>query len=70
MNDLDLSTAYAGDIVSIAGFSNGTVGHTLNNIGNKHVIASIPIDPPTLSLNVSFNDSPLKGQDGDKLTIA
>lgn len=33
MNELDLTTAYAGDIVSIAGFSSGTVGHTLNNMG-------------------------------------
>lgn len=33
MHELDLQTAYAGDIVSVAGFNNGTVGHTLNNIG-------------------------------------
>jgi GTP-binding protein len=70
MHELDLQTAYAGDIVSIAGFANGTVGHTLNNMGQNHVIPAIPIDPPTLSLTLTFNDSPLKGNDGDKLTIS
>ena len=69
MNEIDLKTAYAGDIVSISGVT-GTVGHTLNEIGKKHVIPSIPIDPPIISFSVTFNDSPLKGKDGDKLTIA
>lgn len=34
------------------------------------MIPAIPIDPPTLSLTVTYNDSPLKGLDGDKLTIS
>ena len=42
----------------------------MNNPGNTHVIPSIPIDPPMLSFTVTYNDSPLKGKDGDKLTIA
>ena len=70
MADIELKKAYAGDIVSIAGLQLGTVGHTLNNVGKTHVIPSIPIDPPMLSFTVTFNDSPLKGTDGDKLTIA
>ena len=70
MHDVDLKTAYSGDIVSIAGLNNGTVGHTINNRGNTHVIPSIPIDPPMISFTVTFNDSPLKGNDGDKLTIS
>jgi len=70
MNDVELKKAYAGDIVSIAGVTNGTVGHTLNNPGKTHVIPSIPIDPPMISFTVTYNDSPLKGTDGDKLTIS
>lgn len=70
MVDLDLKKAYAGDIVSVAGIATGTVGHTLNDPGKKHVIPSIPIDPPMISFTVTFNDSPLKGKDGDKLTIS
>ena len=70
MNDFDLKVAYAGDIVSIAGLANGTVGHTINAPGKTHVVPSVPIDPPMLSLTVTYNDSPLKGNDGDKITIA
>mmetsp|Transcript_3965 Transcript_3965/g.4770 ORF Transcript_3965/g.4770 Transcript_3965/m.4770 type:complete len:132 (-) Transcript_3965:740-1135(-) len=70
MVDVELKQAFAGDIVSIAGLQLGTVGHTLNNPGKTHVIPSIPIDPPMLSFTVTFNDSPIKGTDGDKLTIA
>ena len=45
------------------------MGHTINNLGNFHIIPSIPIDPPMISLTISSNDSPLKGTEGDKCTI-
>jgi len=70
INEVELKTAYAGDIVSIAGFNISTVGNIVNNPGNSHIIESIPIDPPMLSLTLTLNDSPLKGQDGDKLTVS
>ena len=70
MQEVELKRAYAGDIVSIAGFNNSTVGNVVNQTGKNHVIPSIPIDPPMLSLTVTINDSPLKGLDGDKLTVA
>lgn len=70
MQELDLKTAYAGDIVSIAGLTNGTVGHTINTQGKTNVIPSIPIDPPMLSFDVTYNDSPLKGTEGDKVTYS
>lgn len=34
-----------------------------------HVLPSIPIDPPMISLSVTANDSPLKGTEGDKCTM-
>ena len=70
MIDVELKQAFAGDIVSIAGIASGTVGHTLNAVGKNHVIPSVPIDPPMISFTVTFNDSPLKGLDGDKLTMS
>ena len=70
MHDIELKTAYAGDIVSIAGFQGSTVGHTINIRGQTTVIPSLPIDPPLLSFTVTYNDSPLKDLDGDKLTIS
>lgn len=70
MSEIELKRAFAGDIVSIAGFTQSTVGNIINQSGKNHVIESIPIDPPTLSLTLSANDSPLKGNDGDKLTVS
>ena len=35
---IEIDKAYPGDIVSIAGFRNSTVGHTINSLGKKFVI--------------------------------
>lgn len=70
VNTIEVKSAFAGDIVSVGGFDSSTVGNTINLPGKNHVIESIPIDPPMLSLTVTLNDSPLKGTDGDKLTVS
>lgn len=70
VNTIELTSAFAGDIVSLGGFDTSTVGNTINKSGNNRVIESIPIDPPMLSLTVTLNESPLKGIDGDKLTVS
>jgi GTP-binding protein len=59
--------AGAGDIVAIAGFSNATVADTLCDPAIENPIPANPIDPPTLAVTFSINDSPLAGQDGDKV---
>jgi predicted membrane GTPase involved in stress response len=41
-----MSRAVAGDIVSISGFQNSTVSHTLTDPEHKKVIASLPIEVP------------------------
>ncbi|MFQ5534811.1 MAG: translational GTPase TypA [Sphingomonadales bacterium] len=60
--------AKAGDIVAIAGLAQATVGNTLCDPSVTRPIPSTPIDPPTLSMTFSVNDSPLAGQDGSKVT--
>lgn len=35
---MEIPTAYAGDIVSVAGFTNSTVTYTLNKFGNNQTI--------------------------------
>lgn len=47
---MEISTAYAGDIVSVAGFPNSTVSYTLNKQGNATSLPSIPIDPPIMAV--------------------
>lgn len=61
-------SACAGDIVLIAGFENATVSYTLADLEVTDPLPSHPIDPPTLAMTFSVNDSPLSGREGNKLT--
>ncbi|MES2907148.1 MAG: translational GTPase TypA [Pseudomonadota bacterium] len=60
--------AEAGDIVAIAGFEEGTVADTFCATDVSEPIQAQPIDPPTVSMTFSVNDSPLAGTEGDKVT--
>ncbi len=59
--------AEAGDIVAIAGMSKATVADTLAAVEITEALPAQPIDPPTISITVSVNDSPLAGREGDKV---
>jgi GTP-binding protein len=59
--------AGAGDIVSLAGMAKATVADTLADPAVTAPIPAQPIDPPTISVTFSINDSPLAGRDGDKV---
>jgi GTP-binding protein len=62
-----IDEAIAGDIVSIAGLTEATVAHTICDPAVETSIPSTPIDPPTLSVTVMVNSSPLAGREGDKV---
>jgi GTP-binding protein len=64
----EIRTAYAGDIVSIAGFPAATVADTLCALDVNEAISAEPVDPPTLAMVFSINDSPMAGRDGKKVT--
>ena len=64
----EVETAAAGDIVSIAGFPAATVTDTLCGLDVTEPIPAEPVDPPTLAMVFSINDSPMAGRDGDKVT--
>ena len=59
--------AEAGVIVAIAGLSKATVADTLCALEVTEALPAQPIDPPTIAITVSINDSPLAGRDGDKV---
>src|SRR5258705_5506267 len=59
--------AEAGDIVAIAGLQNATVADTLCDIEVETPLPAHPIDPPTLAITLTVNDSPLAGREGDKV---
>jgi len=60
--------ALAGDIVSIAGLENASVADTICDTSVSTPIKSTPIDPPTMAITISVNDSPLAGTEGTKVT--
>ncbi|MFO0996758.1 MAG: translational GTPase TypA [Alphaproteobacteria bacterium] len=63
-----LDEAEAGDIVALAGFAKATVADTLAAEEVAEAIPADPVDPPTLAMTFSINDSPLAGTEGDKVT--
>ncbi|WP_374308881.1 translational GTPase TypA [Methylocella sp.] len=63
-----IEEAEAGDIVAIAGLEKFNVADTLCAPEVTEPLQAQPIDPPTLSMTFSVNDSPLAGTEGDKVT--
>ncbi len=63
-----VETAVAGDIIAIAGLTQTTVADTIASPEVTTPIHSTPIDPPTLAMTFSVNDSPLAGREGTKVT--
>ncbi len=63
-----VDVAEAGDIVAIAGMTKPTVADTICDPAVTQALKAQPIDPPTLAMTFSVNDSPLAGQEGDKVT--
>jgi GTP-binding protein len=62
-----VDVAEAGDIVAIAGLSKATVADTVAAPEVTAALPAQPIDPPTISVTISVNSSPLAGRDGDKV---
>ncbi|MDC1171960.1 translational GTPase TypA [Alphaproteobacteria bacterium] len=63
-----LEFAKAGDIVAVAGLSATTVSDTIADPKVQTPIEASPIDPSTIAVTFSINDSPFAGNDGDKVT--
>ena len=60
--------AVAGDIISIAGTAVASVSDTICDPAVEEPVQSTPIDPPTMAITISVNDSPFAGTEGDKVT--
>ena len=58
----------AGDIVIIAGLEKANVADTICDLEVNEPINATPIDPPTMSITITVNSSPLAGTEGKKLT--
>ena len=70
LDRVDAESAAAGEIVSIAGIPEITIGETLADANDPRPLPVITVDEPSLSVTIGINDSPLSGKDGDKLTAS
>tara|TARA_B100001057_G_scaffold497731_1_gene602688 strand:+ start:833 stop:2665 length:1833 start_codon:yes stop_codon:yes gene_type:complete len=63
-----VSEVFSGDIICIAGLTKASVSDTICNTNITTPLKSTPIDPPTMSVTITVNDSPFAGRDGKKVT--
>jgi len=65
---IDIPEASAGDIVSVAGLPDVTIGDTLTDPADPRPLPRLDVDAPTLRMTFGVNTSPLAGRDGKFLT--
>ena len=70
LDRVPVDEASAGEIISVAGIPEITIGETLADPDDPRPLPVITVDEPSLSVTVGINDSPLAGQDGEKLTAS
>src|SRR5688500_2663306 len=63
-----VESAGAGDIVAIAGLTKATVSNSIVEPSVTEPLHAQKIDPPTLAMTFSVNDSPMAGREGTKVT--
>lgn len=64
----EVDSASAGEIVILAGLDGGKIGDTISSMEKPEALPRITVEPPTVSVNVSVNTSPLSGKEGEYLT--
>ena len=63
-----VDSAGAGDIVAIAGLTKATVSNSIVEPAVTDPLHAQKIDPPTLAMTFTVNDSPMAGREGTKVT--
>jgi len=70
LDRVDAAQASAGEIISVAGIADITIGDTLADTDDPKPLPIITVDEPSLSVTIGINSSPLAGQDGQYLTAS
>jgi GTP-binding protein len=65
---IDIAEASAGDIVSVAGLPEVTIGDTLTDPADPRPLPRLDVDAPTLRMTFGVNTSPLAGREGKYVT--
>ena len=67
LDRVPVEEAEAGDIIAVAGLSEGTIPDTIGAPELPAPLPAMPVDPPTLAMTFRINDGPLgrpRGQEG------
>lgn len=64
----NVDSAFAGDVVAVAGIESVEIGDTLADRDDPVPLPIINVDEPTLSMMFSVNNSPFAGSDGKYVT--
>lgn len=64
----EVQEASAGDIVAVTGIADANIGDTLASGDQPEALPTIELEPPTLSIYIGPNTSPLKGKEGEFTT--
>jgi GTP-binding protein len=65
---VDIAEARPGDIVSVAGLPEVTIGDTLTDPADPRPLPRLDVDAPTLRMTFGVNTSPLSGREGKYVT--
>jgi GTP-binding protein len=68
LSKVDLPLAEAGEIVSITGVEDLSIGCTLAAVDQPEALPLLGVDEPTLTMNFQVNTSPFAGQEGKFVT--
>ena len=64
----EVEEAVAGDIVALSGLTDANIGDTIATGDTPEALPTIELEPPTLSIYIGPNTSPLKGKEGEFTT--
>ncbi|NTW61948.1 translational GTPase TypA [Candidatus Saccharibacteria bacterium] len=64
LNREEVDSATAGDIVALTGIPEAHIGETIADRENPQALPVIDIEPPTISIYLGPNTSPMKGREG------
>ena len=64
----DIEATEIGDIVAVAGVTGITIGETITSVENPAPLPLIVIDEPTIAMQMSVNNSPMAGREGQFVT--
>ncbi|MFP4078845.1 MAG: translational GTPase TypA [Candidatus Izemoplasmataceae bacterium] len=68
LSRVEVSEAYAGDMVIFSGLPSVSIGETITDMNHVKALPPMTIEQPTLTMHFMVNDSPFSGRSGKFLT--